>query len=61
MTTIKDSNGQLMSQLACIAKYFRQPSESIQNFNEQVKALTPADKEELAVGAAKELGYTVEA
>lgn len=60
MTTIKDSNGQPMSQLACIAKYFRKPDESLQSFNEQVKALTPADKEELAIGAAKELGYTVE-
>lgn len=57
---IKDQNGNVVSNLACIAKYFRKQSESLADFNGQCKALSPEDREELAIGAAKELGYTVE-
>ena len=57
---IKDQNGNVVSNLACIAKYFRRADESLQSFNAQCKELSQESREELAIGAARELGYTVE-
>lgn len=48
-----------ISYMAVIAKYFRMAHESVSDIGQQIRALTPSDKEELALGAAKELGYTV--
>lgn len=56
---IVDTEGKEVSQASVIGKYFRQPDEKLQDFMAGMKALTPADKEELAIGAAKELGYLV--
>jgi hypothetical protein len=59
MTTIKNKAGQPVPRITCISQYFRQEGETLQDFMAQVKALDEASKEELAVGAARELGYTI--
>lgn len=59
MATIKDNNGVVVGELTTISKYFRKEGETLSDFNAQCKALTTADKTELAVGAAKEMGWTV--
>jgi hypothetical protein len=56
---IKDQSGNIVPRITCISRYFRKEDETLHDFMEQVKALTVADKEELAAGAARELGYTV--
>lgn len=58
---IKNKDGQVKAELVVLKEYFGfQPGQSIAGFNEEVKKLSPESKTELAVGAAKELGYTVE-
>lgn len=57
--TITDNTGKVTSETSAISKYFRKPDESLADFMNQLKALSPADKTELAIGAAKELGWTV--
>ncbi len=59
MSKIIDNEGKEVSESAVIAKYFRKQDEKLADFMAQLKALSPADKTELAVGAAKELGYSV--
>lgn len=53
----KKKNGEVVSEVAVITEYFRKPSETVKDFYEQLKKLSPADKTELANGAAIELGY----
>ena len=43
-----------------IARYFRQSDEKLEQFMAGCKGLTDADKDELALGAAKELGLRIE-
>ena len=54
----KDGNGAVVGETAVIAKYFRKPGETMAEFAAQLKALDAESKTELAVGAAKELGWT---
>lgn len=56
---IIDNEGKETSQMVAIARYFRGKDESAAQFMRATQGLTPADKEELARGAAKELGWTV--
>lgn len=57
---ITDDTGKVTSESAAIGRYFRQPTESVSDIMNQIKQLTPESKTELAIGAAKELGWTVE-
>ena len=57
---IKDKDGNPKSAGATLMAYFRKQDETLVQFNDQLKELTPESKEELAIGAAKELGWTVE-
>ena len=58
MKQYKDNDGKIVGELTCIARYFRKADETMSDFQAQCKILTPEAKQELAVGAAKELGYT---
>ena len=59
---IKDHTGKEQSEGATIAAYFRKTdgSETVSQFFAQLKELTPEAKTELAIGAAKELKWTIE-
>lgn len=52
-----DNEGKKVGEMTVISKYFRKKDESLAEFSQQVKSLTPADKAELAAGAAKEMGW----
>lgn len=56
---IKDETGEVKSQIVALMRYFKRASETTAEFNNQLKQLTPEDKEELAIGAAKEMGWSV--
>ena len=54
-------NGKQISEISAIMAYFgRKPGQSLSEFNDEVKKLSPESKTELAIGAAKELGYSIE-
>lgn len=55
----KGPGGEECGESIPLMKYFRLEGQSIQSFNEELKKLSPADKTELAIGAAKELGFTL--
>ena len=63
---IKDGSGTVKSGLVTLKEYFGFGTNAEGNvrtlteFNAEIKALTPADREELEIGAAKNLGFTVE-
>ena len=58
--TIKDQNGQVKTSIIVLKNYFGlKENQTISEFNEEVKKLSFEDKEELVIGAAKELNYTV--
>lgn len=57
---ITDASGHEVPRITTISRYFRRESDTLQSFNAEIKALSDADKDELARGAAKELGYTVQ-
>lgn len=58
---IKKINDTVISSAATLRNYFgKKQEQTLQQFMEEVKGLTPVDKEELARLSAKELGYTVE-
>lgn len=59
MAKIIDNNNKEVSEIATIAKYFKNPGESTADFMTATKTLTPEDKTYLAHGAAKELGFVV--
>lgn len=57
---IIDNNGKEISEAATLKQYFGlQPEQTLSGFMTEVKLLSPAAKTELAIGAAKELGWTV--
>lgn len=57
---IVDNNGKETSETAAIKAFFgMRPEQKLNDFMQELKELTPAAKTELAVGAAKELGWTV--
>ena len=61
MANIKNQAGETKTGLVVLKEYFgMQPGQTISGFNEEVKKLSPESKEELVIGAAKELGYSVE-
>lgn len=61
MATIKDNTGTVKSEAATLKTYFgAHPGQTLSEFMTECKALTPESKTELAIGAAKELGWTVE-
>ena len=61
MKTIKNLAGEPRSEVQVLKEYFGlAPEQKLGEFMTEVKALTPEAKTELALGAAKELGYTVE-
>lgn len=56
---IIDNTGKEVSEAAVIKSYFgMRPAQTVGEFMTEIKALTPESKTELALGAAKELGYT---
>lgn len=57
---ITNQAGEVKSGMVVLKNYFgMKEGQTLNEFNEEVKKLTPEDKEELVIGAAKELGYTV--
>ena len=56
---IVNKEGADVPRMVTIARYFRKPDETVSQFQEGCKGLSEADKDELAIGAAKELGYEV--
>ena len=57
---IIDNNGKETSGASVLKAYFgMKPDQKLQDFMTEIKALAPEDKDELVVGAAKELGWTV--
>lgn len=57
--TFKKPDGQTIGEAVTLMNYFRKEGQTTKEFNDELKALSPADKTELAVGAAKMLGYEV--
>jgi hypothetical protein len=60
MLLYKDNNEKLVGELTVITTYFRLKTEGLLEFLAGYKALTPKEKDELATGAASELGWSVE-
>lgn len=58
MQEFKNSNNETKGETSAIIAYFKRNDESVAQFSEQLKKLSPADKTELAIGTAKELGWT---
>ena len=56
---ITKTDGTPATVLGTLATYFRKTDETLQDFKKQVDQLSIADREGLAIGAAKELGWTV--
>jgi hypothetical protein len=56
---ILDPDGKETSEASVIAKYFRKEGQTMTEFYQEIKALTPHDKTDLAVGVAKALGFTL--
>lgn len=56
---ILDGNGREVSQGAVVAKYYKMEGETTTQIMGAMRGLTPANKEELAIGAAKELQYQI--
>lgn len=48
--------GQTMTSTICLYKYFKRPSDTLAEFNAELKALSAEEKQELAVLAAKDMG-----
>ena len=59
MNAYKDNNNKIVGEITVIAAYFRRPDETLSQFMAQLKPLTAADKTELAIGVAKEMGWSV--
>jgi len=58
-TIITDNDGKARSEAVVLAAYFRLPNQSMKDFQAELKALSPVAKTELALGSARELGWTV--
>ena len=52
-----NNEGKEVGETSVLAAYFRKKDESLSEFSAQVKILSESDKTELAIGAAKELGW----
>ena len=52
----KEKTNMAKSRIAVITAYFKEPGESLKDFSAELKKLTPEDKDELAVGAARNMG-----
>jgi hypothetical protein len=58
---IKDLTGTNQSDVKVLMAYFgKQEGQTVSEFMAEVKELTPDGKSELAIGAAHELGWSVE-
>lgn len=58
---IIDNNGKEISEAGAIKAYFgKKDEQNLSMFMDELKQLTPEAKTKLAIGAAKELGWTVE-
>lgn len=58
MARFKDNiTGQEISEAIVLSRYFRREGETTKEFAEELKQLDEAGKTELAIGAAKELGF----
>jgi hypothetical protein len=56
---VYDKDGNLKADIIVLKTYFGlHPGQTIVDFSNEIKRLTPADKAELVNGAAKELGWT---
>ena len=60
MVKFYDKEDKEIARSVVIARYFRQSDEKLEQFMAGCKGLTDADKDELALGAAKELGLRIE-
>ena len=58
MATFINTEGKEVSEASVLSAYFRKPGQTMSEFYAEVKTLTPADKTELAIGAASALGFT---
>lgn len=57
---ITDNNGKVVSEASALNAYFgRKEGQSLQDFMNEIKALSPESKTELAIGAAQNLGWSV--
>ena len=56
---ITDKEGQTRSEAVTLATYFRLPNQSARDFQSELKPLSPTAQTELALGAARELGWKV--
>ncbi len=54
-----DATGKETNRITVLGRYFRLSGEGTKQFLDACKGLTEPDKDELAVGAAKELGFGV--
>lgn len=60
MPIILDNTGKEVSEAGVLKTYFgMHPGQTVSEFMKEVKELTTESKTELAVAAAKELGYTI--
>lgn len=58
---IKDTTGKTTSEASAIMQYFgKKEGQTLSEFMTEVRQLTPESKTELAIGACKELGWSVE-
>lgn len=58
---IKNKAGEVVTDAKVLSEYFgKKPGQQLSEFYAELKALKPEDKEELVIGAAKELGWSVE-
>ena len=56
---ITDEKGKTHSEAVTLATYFRLPNQSARDFQREVEALSPDDKSELVLGAARKMGWAV--
>ena len=59
--TIKNNAGETKSEAVALMTYFgRKPNQTLNEFMAEVKALSPESKNELVIGACREMGWTAE-
>jgi hypothetical protein len=57
--TFKDQTGNSKTTAATLMAFFRKPEQTVSEFSAELKALQPEEKQELAVGAANEMGWII--
>ncbi len=60
MVKFIDYTGKELNRIVVLARYFRVPGEKTSQFSIACKDLSEESKEELAIGAAKELGLVIQ-